>query len=304
MSRLVRIVKIVLGLLLVGVVGLGIAAIVLDEPRPQGESGPEADALARRVMAAANVEAWGGVRAIKWTFGGRRDHLWDRSRGLVRVRQEDTEALLDLSSERAHVVRAGQALTGASAEEAQKKAYEAWVNDSFWLNPIPKFFDEGVTRSVVDLDGAKALMISFSEGGVTPGDAYVFRIGEDGLPTAWRMWVGIIPTGGLVATWEDWITLPGGAKVSTRHEGLAKLELTDVQTASTAAGLAGGADPFAPLLEAAAAPASQPAVPASRPAPVPEAETPSAAPASAPAPDKEAPAEPKAAPAPAAPEEL
>jgi hypothetical protein len=33
------------------------------------------------------------------------------------------------------------------------------------------------------------------------------------LPKAWRMWVSIIPVGGLETTWEDWKTFQNNLKL-------------------------------------------------------------------------------------------
>ena len=55
LRRLGRVVLIVLGLL---VLGLGIAYFLADRPRPEGQEGPEADAMAKRMMAAIDDLAW------------------------------------------------------------------------------------------------------------------------------------------------------------------------------------------------------------------------------------------------------
>ncbi len=53
-------------------------------------------------------------------------------------------------------------------------------------------------------------------------------------PTAWRMWVHVIPIVGLAASWEQWATLSTGAKVSTLHRiGPVTMQLTDVAGAAT-----------------------------------------------------------------------
>jgi hypothetical protein len=99
-------------------------------------------------------------------------------------------------------------------------------------------------------DGTRGLLVSYASGGVTPGDAYLWIVGDDGLPRAWKMWVTVIPIGGVQASWERWITLSTGARVATRHAmGPITLELTDVEGASTLGELEPGDDPFAALVE-------------------------------------------------------
>jgi hypothetical protein len=81
---------------------------------------------------------------------------------------------------------------------------------------------------------------------------------------------------GLGATWEDWIALSTGARVSTRHEiGPKTLRMEEVAGAATLEALTGGDDPFAPLVAAqaqargrpdAGGAESRPAAPASAPA--------------------------------------
>lgn len=229
------------------------ARLVLSAPRPDATASAEGDALALRMAAAVNQQAWEGTGAVRWTFAGKNQHLWDRARGLDRVTWGDTVVLVDLSKQQGRVTRDGQPLTGSKADRLVAKAYAAWINDSFWLNPVVKAMDGGTTRAVVtptDEDaGRTGLLVSYSSGGLTPGDAYLWLLDENDRPVAWRMWVSVIPVGGLRATWEGWTTLSTGAMVSTRHAmGPVDLELTDVAGAATLAELEPGPDPFAPLM--------------------------------------------------------
>lgn len=167
---------------------------------------------------------------------------------LDRVVRGDETIWIDLTTRRGVATKAGEPLAGPELDARLSYAWAAWANDSFWLNPIPKLFDAGVTRQLVELDGERALLVRYSEGGVTPGDSYVWFADADGTPKAWRMWVAVNPVPGLKATWEDWKDLRSGARVATRHElpGIT-VTLTDVEGAQTLEELTGEGDPFAPL---------------------------------------------------------
>ncbi|MCB9744925.1 MAG: hypothetical protein H6741_29085 [Alphaproteobacteria bacterium] len=238
--------KVLLGLVVLLVLGAGVAVAGLSEPRPEGQSGPEADALAQEMLEAVNAEAWAALPAVRWTFAGRNEHLWDKQRQLARVRQGDTETLLSLGDVQGRAWRKGEELHGRRAEKAVQSAYAAWVNDSFWLNPVVKAFDEGTERLLVDAD---SVLVQYSSGGLTPGDAYLWHLGPDRLPSSWQLWVSVIPIGGASVTWEGWQALPGGAQVSTRHD----FELLGMELLITelAAGplpeLEPGGDPFKAL---------------------------------------------------------
>lgn len=249
MMRAFKILAAILILGLVGVVALGYS---LNEPRPEGQPGPEADALARTMESAVNKEAWDRTGAVRWSFFEQHHYVWDRERGLVELRWGDSRALFRTADQTGRAWSAGVEQTGEDAIAALKAAYAYWINDAFWLNPVAKFFDPGVERSLVKLDdGRDALLVSYGSGGVTPGDAYLWIPGPDGLPQAWRMWVQIIPIGGIETSWEGWTELSTGAKVSTQHEGWKRLMtfISDVEGAKNLEGL--GADPalFDPLFQ-------------------------------------------------------
>ena len=163
---------------------------------------------------------------------------------------EKNEVLLNVQEITGLAYKNGTQISGKDADKMIRTAWEYFCNDSFWLNPIVKLFDPGTTRSMVKLkDGREGVMVSYSGGGVTPGDSYVWIMGKDDLPTLWKMWVKVIPVGGLKASWEDWITLETGAKVATAHDmaGMIKLLISDVKGATDLAGLGITSDPFAKI---------------------------------------------------------
>lgn len=207
-------------ILILGILAVVVVVYSMNEPRPEGRPGPEADALARSMEAAVDKEAWERTGAVKWSFFEQHHYVWDRARGLVELQWGESRALFRTADQTGRVWSNGVEQGEDDAKEALRTAYAYWINDSFWLNPIVKLFDPGTERSVVELeDGRDALLVSYTSGGVTPGDAYLWIPGPDGLPAAWRMWVQVIPIGGIEVSWEGWTELRTGAKISTEHEG-------------------------------------------------------------------------------------
>ncbi len=240
-------------LLLTALISIGVAATCLAGAElPTGTIGAEAEALADRMLAAVADDAWSRTGAVRWTFRGKHQHLWDRQRNLARVRWDDYEVLVDLAQRTGIVRQKGQVLDGPDVGGLIEQAWAYWANDAFWLNPIAKLRDPGTERSLVapDRKGRRRLLVTYTTGGVTPGDHYLWTLGDDDLPVDWRMWVQIIPKGGTRATWTGWQTLATGARVATEHRiaGLLKLRLTDVAGAATLAALEPGPDPFAELV--------------------------------------------------------
>jgi hypothetical protein len=212
--------------------------------------GPEAEALAREMVQAVGGDAWERTGAVAWRLFGH-DYLWDRGRGLTRVEWGNTRVLLDIGKQTGRVYRDGQELSDAAErDKLVKRAYAFFINDMFWLNPVVKAFDDGTTRARGQADGKRALLVSYSSGGLTPGDRYLWILDENARPERWRLWVHVLPIGGAEATWEGWTQLATGAWVATRHQflGLASVQVHDLRGAATLAELTPGADPFALLL--------------------------------------------------------
>lgn len=230
-----------------------------DREVPEATAGPEAEAMTDRMLAAIDADAWARTGAVRWIFRGKQEHLWDRSRNLARVRFDGVEVLVDLASKRGLATRDGTSVDASETAELVEQAWAHWANDSFWLNPIAKLRDEGTTRGVVapDPKGRPRLLVCYESGGVTPGDCYLWIVGDDDRPVAWRMWVKIIPGGGTRATWDGWQRLDTGAWVATQHRiaRLLTLRLTEIEGAATLAALEPGPDPFAALVGAETAPA-------------------------------------------------
>ncbi len=212
---------------------------------PEGVPGPEAEALADRMLLAINHEAWlRNTAAVSWDFRGKRRLLWDRKRDLVEVRWEDREVRFDKKTMRAVFRKAGADVT--DPEERKKMlaaASRSFVNDAYWLNPLFHIRSPGAQRSLVE---AGVLKVHFPSGGVTPGDSYVFFTDKDALVTRMRLWVSSIPIPGAEAVFLRYGTSETGVKSARLYNYLAEIEIRDLKMYGEFPP-AGAADPFADI---------------------------------------------------------
>ena len=226
-----KVFKIIGYLVLAVIILLGVTYVTLNEKKPVGIKGEKAEALARKMMQAVNKTAWDSTNVIAWTARSGYSYVWDKQRNLVQVSSKDSKVLLNIYKHSGKVWNKQVEVTEVEKnKKGVDKAYKAFINDAFWLNPIVKIFDAGTERSIVNLaDGREGLLISHTSGGVTPGDSYLWLVDANGVPTAWKLWVGVLPIGGVEMSWDNWITLPTGAKIATGHT----LKSTSISTPIT-----------------------------------------------------------------------
>lgn len=224
---------IILTLFLIGF----ITYLIVDEPLPEGEKGAKAEQLADKMLQAVNDSAWKTTHVVTWNFAGRHQFVWDKDRHYVQVKYGKKEVYINLNS------KSGQAfVSGVKIEDKEKnntlvqEAYAFWANDSFWLNPISKIRDAGTERFYVSTDNPnyENLLVTYTTGGVTPGDSYLWEVNkQSGVPESVKMWVKIIPVGGVEFSWQDWLNTETGALIAQKHKGLITVNIDNIHTYPT-----------------------------------------------------------------------
>lgn len=160
------------------------------------DSDPAAVELADSVMTAmGGRDAWDKTRFISWNFFGRRDLVWDKQTGDVRIEShpDSTIYLMNINTLEGRVQVNGEELTEPdSLRKMLEKAKSIWINDSYWLVMPYKLKDTGVTLKYLGEDttmtGAKANVIelTFEDVGDTPDNKYrVYVDVKDNLVKQW-----------------------------------------------------------------------------------------------------------------------
>lgn len=203
-----------------------------NEALPNGIKGPQADSLAIKMMNALNYNDYKNTEYLEWTFKKRHHYKWKKSENSCNVYWKEFKVDLDLSDysmSKAYVHNFE--VDGNQADNLIKKAVNYFNNDSFWLVAPFKVFDEGTERRLVTLDsGENAFLVTYTTGGSTPGDSYLWILDKDYKPTSFKMWVSVIPIKGLSASWENYITTQSGTILASFHRLLfLGIDLTDIK---------------------------------------------------------------------------
>lgn len=208
--------KILAAILVLVVLSGGIYYFANNEDLPQGEHSEKADELATKMLKALNAEAFKNTEIIEWSFTNKHFYKWFKREDIVEVSWDENKVVLHTKApEKNEVFVAGKKVEN---EKLVEQATTFFNNDSFWLVAPYKVLDEGTKRSLVKVADKDALLVTYTSGGSTPGDSYLWMLDSNYIPTSYKMWTSIIPIGGVSATWEDWKTTSAGILLPQSHQ--------------------------------------------------------------------------------------
>ncbi len=191
--------------------------LYLNEPLPEGESGIKADSLADEMLKSINIKGYDDLELIEWELPRGHRFKWFKNEKMVEVEWETYHVNLDTRTLLGNATSDGKELTGQELSNALNTAWQYFANDSFWLVAPFKVFDEGVRRTFVSTKEGNGLLVTYTSGGVTPGDSYLWILDENNRPIKWKMWVKIIPIGGMEVSWTNWNQI-NGVWFSSEHQ--------------------------------------------------------------------------------------
>ena len=155
------------------------------------------------MLLAIGKSAYDTLKVLEWSFPRGHHFIWEKGINRVTVDWGDNNKVIfypDTMEGQAYVD--GQLIADDRSTDMIQTAWRLFANDSFWLVAPFKIRDPGTSRALVESDRGIGLLVTYSSGGVTPGDSYLWILDKDYKPIAWQMWVSIIPVDGLEFTWE------------------------------------------------------------------------------------------------------
>ncbi len=231
-----KILKITVGLIifftLPSILFFGFVYFKYNEDLPKGKTDKETQRMVANIKSFINYQAYKKTDYIEWTFKKRHHFKWYKSKGYCDVFWKNIEVKLNLKNNaKSMVLIDGQLIDKSEFDSYIKKAVKLFNNDSFWLIAPFKIEDQGTILKSVSIDGKKGLMVTYTKGGTTPGDTYIWLFDKNNIPKSFKMWVDLIPIGGLEATWEQWVMTNSGIKLPTSHKiGPLNLEIDNIIT--------------------------------------------------------------------------
>ena len=225
-----------------------IALILVSSPlaRSDHHRDAKAEEVANTMMTAMGGErAWYAAHFVRFDFkvneGGKvvedRAHLWDKMTGRYRVEDKTKDGklrvvLFNVGDRHGEAYVDGKKLEGAPGSKAVKDAYEAFINDMYWLAMPWKWLDQGVNLQYLGPktrgnEQGEAVRLTFDHVGLTPGDRYdAFVSSQSHLMSHWDFKL----QGGEKGAW-DWEYLDtGGIKLAKNHSsGKVSIDMGDVR---------------------------------------------------------------------------
>jgi hypothetical protein len=159
-------------------------------------SDPAAVELADSIMSAMGGRSnWNKTRYISWSFSGRRNLIWDKQSGRVRIESPEDHAvyLINVNNGLGKVqVNGKEIIEKDSLQKLLLSARNIWINDSYWLIMPFKLKDTGVTLKYLGEDtlrtGGKCNVVDlmFSDKNSTSESKYRIYIDtDDNLVKEW-----------------------------------------------------------------------------------------------------------------------
>ncbi|MBL7873319.1 MAG: hypothetical protein JNM78_16995 [Cyclobacteriaceae bacterium] len=194
------------------------------------DSDPAAIQLADSIMHAMGGRGnWDEARFISWNFNGRRDLVWDKQTGQVRI-ESTPDSTIYLVNEKTGVGRVrikGIEITEPdSLKKLLDKAKAIWINDSYWLVMPYKIKDSGVTIKYMGEDTLKgnrynSLILTFKEVGVTPQNMYKLYVDKrEKLVRYWAYYPSAAEDKmGFVRPWDNYQNYGGILMSADRSDG-------------------------------------------------------------------------------------
>lgn len=187
---------------------------------PNGESGRKAEELTDNMLSSLNYDAYQKLNSISWTFREKHHYRWDKRENSVSATFDRASVKLNFGTGKHEVI----ASSNANQDSLIQMAISYFYNDSFWLVAPFKIRDKGTTRKFVETDDGPGILVSYSSGGVTPGDSYLWVLDENYRPKYWRLWTSNVPIPGLKFKWTSWKQYKG-VWFATDHPGAEPLAI-------------------------------------------------------------------------------
>lgn len=189
---------------------------------------------------------WDATRFISWNFFGRRDLIWDKHTGDVRIESPSDSIifLLNIKNGKGKVQLKGREILDAdSVSNFLDRGKRIWINDSYWLVMPFKLKDSGVTLkylqedTVVSGEPAHKLGLTFKEVGVTPNNKYeIYITKSDSLVKQWAYFSNAEQdSASAIWPWDNYKVYNGLLLSADRSDGLGPKNVTVSETISDGA---------------------------------------------------------------------
>lgn len=194
--------------------------------------------VARSIERMGGMEAWNQKRYMVWQIFGE-NHYWDKWSGDFRWEMDSVTVLMNLNSKSGGAwIEGSEVREPAAKGQLLDRAYQRWVNNSYWTIMPLKLLDPGVNLRYVGVDTSEAgqasdvIELTFDSVGLTPNNRYRVMIDRTtGMVCQWSYYrQREDETPRFTRPWTDWKEYNGIWMSTGRgedHGGVISLALPD-----------------------------------------------------------------------------
>lgn len=192
--------------------------IVYGESKPKVENEEITQQIYQGFKESLHYDAYDTIQIMEFEFMGERHYIWKKKEHTVEATFGETRVEFNTKTQQGQAYQNGKELMGQEEADAIQSAIDKFNNDSFWLAGCYKLDHEGVELGGVRLENGPGLLATFTTGGSTPGDSYLWVLNKNYGPKSWKLWTSKIPIGGIEFTVTKWKKYMG-AWFPMEHEG-------------------------------------------------------------------------------------
>lgn len=209
-----------------------VALFVNEEAPPQGNAGPNAQALLQKVAEATHLKQWYTTKKVVSWKSGRNRYTLDSIKNRLQCNWTNEGSVIQVNiemlSQHVLVLQDNKAVEGKQRQQLAVHCHKSWKRDYTWLNPAIQLFMKKEPKIVQR--GSEQALLLVPRFASPDRSIHLFHLDKLFRPKAWQQWGKQTLVQGMKVGLTDWTRYHGNLLLSrTRTTPLGKTTIQGIQ---------------------------------------------------------------------------